>query len=138
MLAVCRGYGLPGFPSDHPAVAGQIDSQDVKVQAVMFTQVGDIGVAFANSLHARSHELGAVGFAVKQGHGLDACVIFYRNRKLVFIAGGGGRGIDYSWRLLVIQQLGLMFVVGVGRCGNAERGEQGSEHDCRERCPSVH
>lgn len=130
---------MPGISSEQLAVARQIDSQNVEVQIIAkiaLTQVRDVGVAFADPFHACGHKLGAVGFAVEQGHGLDTFVIFYRDRERFFIVRGGM--IEHGRCLFVIQQSGLMFVLGVGRCGNTECGEQGSEHDCREWCPSVH
>jgi len=135
MLAACGSYGLSGISPDQLAITRQIDGQDVEIQIiakVVFTQVSDVGVAFADSFHTRGHILGTVKLAVDQGHGLDTLVIFYCDRKWFFTVSGSGWMIKHSWCLFVIQQSGLMFVLSVGRCGNAEYGEQGREYDCRE------
>lgn len=131
---------MPGISPEQLAIARQIDSQNVEVQIIAkiaLPQVRDVGVAFADPFHACGHKLGAVGLAVEQGYGLDTFVIFYCDREWLFIVRGGWV-IEHGRCLFVIQQSGLMFVLSVGRCGNAERGEQGGEHDCREWCPSVH
>ncbi len=38
--------------------------------------------------------------------------------------------IEHGGSLFVIQRPGLMCVLGLGRCGNAEYGEQGKERAC--------
>ncbi|MCF6256302.1 MAG: hypothetical protein L3J98_08125 [Gammaproteobacteria bacterium] len=45
--------------------------------------------------------------------------------------------IEHGGSLFVIQQSGLVCVLGLGRGENAVCGEQGSEHDYREWRPGV-